>query len=126
MTELHIDYRLPGYNEAHNEARTHWSKAAKTKKKCTEEIAWLCKAQRLDPVEGKTAVIITWGTKGDRRDPDNIGSGIKYILDGLVLGGILESDTKKHVGTIIHRFDEKETDTRVLLMGNFHDLLRVQ
>ena len=115
MNELHIDYRLPGYNEAHNEARTHWSKAARTKKQYTDAISWLCKTQKLEPVKGKVNIDILWGTYKDRRDPDNVYSGVKYILDGLVLGGVLEGDTKKYIGKISHDFDDGTSITIVRL-----------
>lgn len=113
MTELIIDYRLPGYNEAHNEARTHWSQAARTKKQETEAIAWLCKAQKLQPIKGKVDIGISWGTKGDHRDPDNIYSGIKYILDGLVLAGILGGDTKQYVQRIENNYNDAYSITVV-------------
>jgi len=113
MTELLIDYRLPGYNEAHNEARAHWSQAAKTKKQYTDSIGWLCKAHKIQLIEGKVDICVVWGTYKDHRDPDNIYSGIKYILDGLVLGGVLKGDTKKYIRRIEHNYNDQSIITAV-------------
>ena len=115
MTELHIPFRLPGYNKAHNEARTHWAKAAATKKQYTNDIAWLCREQKLQPIKEKVDIDILWGTYKDCRDPDNIASGCKYAIDGLVLGGILEGDTRKYIGKISHDFDDGTSITIVRL-----------
>ena len=113
MVEFYIPFRLPGFNEAHNDARTHWSKAAETKRNATESVGWLCK--RLQPIHGKVNVTILWGMKGDNRDPDNVYSGVKYILDGLVSMGILESDTKRHIGSIHADHDDGSDITVVRL-----------
>lgn len=115
MTELHIDYRLPGYNDHENKARSHWSKAAEEKKTHTEAIMWLCKAQKLQPINGKVDIDILWGMKNDCRDPDNVYSAQKYLLDGLVLAGILEGDTKRYIGRITHDHDDGTSITVVRL-----------
>ena len=49
-------------------------------------------------------ITITWMETDRRRDPDNISSGIKFILDAFVHAGIIENDGWKQVKSIKHNF----------------------
>lgn len=43
------------------------------------------------------SIAITWYTKNERTDPDNVAFAKKYILDALVTKGILRNDTRKDI-----------------------------
>ena len=38
-----------------------------------------------------------WHERTKRRDPDNIASAKKFVLDALVKNGVLEDDSRKYV-----------------------------
>lgn len=45
---------------------------------------------------------IKWYEKNKRRDPDNVFSAIKYILDSLVEAGVFPNDGQKQVEGIVN------------------------
>lgn len=45
---------------------------------------------------------IKWYEKNKRRDPDNVFSAIKYILDSLVEVGVFPNDGQKQVEGIVN------------------------
>ena len=50
-------------------------------------------------------VEITWYEKDRRRDPDNIGSAKKYILDSLVEAGVFPDDGWKYIKGFTDNFE---------------------
>ena len=44
-------------------------------------------------------------TKSDRRDPDNIASACKYILDSMQQVGKLKNDSRKYITGLYHDFE---------------------
>lgn len=56
---------------------------------------------------------ITWYSKDKRKDPDNIASGIKFLLDGLVEAGVLPNDGWKEIRSISHSFHIDKANPRV-------------
>lgn len=66
----------------------------------------------------RAGLIIGWGAKSRRKDPDNIASGIKFILDGLVKAGALSNDAWKNIVMIHHFFFlSKEPRIQVTIVG---------
>lgn len=51
----------------------------------------------LTPRDDRVLVHFTWYEKDKKRDPDNIVFAKKFILDGLVLAGVLPNDTQRWV-----------------------------
>lgn len=47
--------------------------------------------------KGKVHVTCVWYEKDKRRDPDNIASGIKFVLDGLVEAKVIQNDSQKYI-----------------------------
>lgn len=95
---LIISGKLPSRNEAENAARSHWAKGAKIKRENTELVYFNVIAARLKPIIGTAKIIITFYERDRKRDADNIiGGGAKYILDGLVMAGIIKDDSQKYV-----------------------------
>jgi len=69
-------------------------------------------AKKLPKFE-KVVLIITWHEPDRRRDPDNIMGGQKFILDGLVMAGVIPDDSQKHIQGIVHRFGIDRKNPRI-------------
>lgn len=99
--------KFPDMNRVIAEVKVHWRKYHKTKKTYTQYAClvakgmWKSRSAFKNPVN----VHILWKVKGNRKDPDNVSHGIKYILDGLVLAGVLHDDSRKQVNSIKHDFE---------------------
>lgn len=78
--------------------RTNKFKASHIKKLETERIAWECKLQKVKKItEAIPEVFIDWYVKDLKKDADNITFAKKFILDGLVLAGVLPNDNRKYI-----------------------------
>jgi len=94
---------LPTHNEfiaANNKNRYV---GAQMKKVSTEAVAWAAKEQ-LKPVEGVCEYMFIWNEPNKKRDPDNIAFAKKFIMDGLIMAGIIPNDGWQNVGGFIDRF----------------------
>lgn len=105
-----IEGRLPGLNEMIEAAKSHFGAYASMKQTYTDMVAWLAKKL---PTYERVALIITWYEPDERRDPDNIMAGQKFILDGLVAAGTIPNDSQKYVRGIMHRFEVDRQNPRV-------------
>ena len=94
---LILNYLPTTLNTYINAERGNKYVAAKIKKEETEKVAWECKAQKLKPVKGEVWLSFYWYVKNKRRDADNIAFSKKFIIDGLVKGGIIKNDNLKVV-----------------------------
>ena len=99
---LIISGRLPDLNETIDVCRRDKYMAAREKKRCTEMVAWIARAANIKRMS-RVDLIVTWYEETRKRDPDNIHAGIKFILDGLVLAGVIKNDTQRYVGDVTHR-----------------------
>ena len=109
---LIIPCELPALNEVIDKSKRHWSQYAKEKKQWTRFIALLARLN-LKPVEKQVSLSITWVCKDRRRDPDNICSAKKFVIDGLVAGGILGNDGWKQISCFSDFFDVDNKRPRV-------------
>jgi Holliday junction resolvase RusA-like endonuclease len=107
---LKIPGRLPGLNEIIDAAKSHFGEYASMKETYTNMVGWLAKKL---PTYEKVALIITWYEPDQRRDPDNIMAGQKFILDGLVAAGVIQNDSQRYVRGITHRFRVDRINPRV-------------
>jgi|GEM_PF-755348 hypothetical protein len=109
-----IEYpgRLPGLNEIIDAAKRSPYEYAKMKDRYTSEIGWL--AKKLPRYE-RVNITITWYEPNMRRDPDNVMAGQKFILDGLVVGGAIPKDTRRHVKKITHIPELDRENPRVVI-----------
>lgn len=108
-----IEGRLPGLNEmidAAKQGKGKYQPYSIMKQTYTDTVAWLAKKL---PAYEKVALIITWHEPDQRRDPDNIMAGQKFILDGLVAAGTIPNDSQKYVRGIVHRFKVDRKNPRV-------------
>ena len=106
MTQsLTIPGRFPVLNEMLAAARARRGKGSAysaMKKEMTEIVMAQCSIQDLRTMYGPVEVHITAFEINKRRDPDNISAGaFKFVLDGLVKSGIIETDSQKIVKKIV-------------------------
>ena len=110
---LIIPGTMPGLNEMIDEARIHRMRSAEQKKLYTELVMWYAKKAKIPKME-RVSLNITWYEPNRRRDPDNVaGGGTKFILDGMVLAGVLDNDGWKQVKGIKHDFEVDRGRPRV-------------
>lgn len=111
---LIIPGRLAGLNEMTASNRTHWAKGASLKKEETQKVADEARKQ-LSRVKITEPVLleIVWYEKNNKRDIDNIASGVKFILDGLVEAGVLVNDSQKYVKGLVHSFALDRFEPRI-------------
>lgn len=97
MAETHrftIPGRLPGMNEIIAAAKSHYGQYSAQKAENTALVAACAKGL---PKLNAAHIRICWFEPDERRDVDNVASGAKYVLDGIVRAGVLPNDTRKHV-----------------------------
>lgn len=92
-----IPGRFPGMNEIIKEARGNKYASARQKARFTMLTRTLVNLSFQLPIAHfgqmkKVWIDFRWVEKNTRRDPDNICAGKKFILDGLVLSGLLKND----------------------------------
>jgi len=97
---LTIDEKLPSLNEYINRINANRYKGDSFKKEIQQHIGWHVKASKLKPITNKVDLNIQWHESSARRDPDNIYSAVKYILDCLQDMGLLKNDTQKYIRNI--------------------------
>lgn len=97
-----IPGRLPGLNEmidAAKKGKGKYQPYAEMKDTYTNMVAWLAKKL---PTYNRINIVITWYEPNEKRDPDNVMAGQKFVLDGLVRAGTIPNDTKKYIESITH------------------------
>ena len=107
-----IPGELPDLNQIIAESKNHWGSYSSLKKANTQLVAF-CTKQATKRRYKKIDLDITWYCKNKRKDKDNIMAGTKFILDGLVLAGIITNDGWANIGEIRHKFDVDKQDPRV-------------
>lgn len=95
-------------NEILSKALTQRNLYGKMKKRYTVQVMYEAISQlnvmiSATPGNHKYDLDLVWFVKNKKRDPDNIHSGIKFILDGLVQAKVMPNDTQQFIGTISHR-----------------------
>lgn len=98
--KFYVNQRLDGLNEVIKEARTHWSHGANHKKAQQEIVEWAivaAKKKGLAPVTGPFRLELFFAEPNTARDPDNIVSAKKFILDALQTMKIIPNDNQKFV-----------------------------
>ena len=93
-----IPHRLPGLNEMIAAAKIRIKKGSLYdigKKQHTGYVAAII--GQFDEPLGPVFINFLWQEQNRRRDKDNVAVARKYILDGMVLAGLLAGDGWKHV-----------------------------
>src|SRR5690606_32143178 len=110
-----IEGRLPGLNEiidAAKRGKGKYQPYSMMKQTYTDMVAWLAKKLPKYKYE-QVNIIITWYEPNEKRDPDNIMAGQKFILDALVHAGVIPNDSQKYIAGIVHRFRVDKRRPRV-------------
>lgn len=112
MIKFTIPGRLEGLNELILANRRNRFLGAKIKHEQTDICAAAasgCRRPRGYPL----MIHIHWVEKNSRRDPDNVASAKKYILDGLQAAGIIENDGPKQIRGFIDTFSVDKDRPRI-------------
>lgn len=110
--QFEIKGRLPGLNEIIGACRSHRMAGATQKKKADDECGQWILLGRVPVFPGPVRVHFDWFLD-DRRDPDNVRAGSKFILDALVKAGRLVNDDQKTIVGLSDAFRQDKTDPRV-------------
>ena len=115
--KLVIDGILSSMNKVIGANRSNRYIGARLKRASTEMVAYYCLAQNLKPFKNKIDLNITFKCKDRRTDKDNIISTTKFILDGLVLAGIIPNDGWSEIGDLNYKFSvDKENPQTIVEM----------
>ena len=103
-----VTHKFPSLNEAIAAAKKHWAVYAKMKKENTSLVAEYVRSLRGSsdfPLgvfnQVSLRLMFQERARGRLRDWDNITFAKKFILDGLVVAGVIPDDSPKHI-TDIH------------------------
>lgn len=112
---------LPSMNEYSDAQRVNRYKGANMKKKAT----YLCRDAFLLATDGigtfetidyQVVVDVVWYCKDRRKDPDNIISSLKFILDGLQKAEIIKGDGWRHISSIKPSWEVDKENPRIEVM----------
>lgn len=96
-----VSAKLPSLNEYTRANRNHWATGGRMKAEIEEIIIWSIRCARnrgeVHPVHCPVHIEFVWHEKTRRRDPDNIFSAKKFLLDAMQTAGILEGDGQRHI-----------------------------
>ena len=108
-----IPGELPDLNQIIAETKNHWGSYSSLKKANTQLVAFCAKRDTKRRYK-KIDIDITWHCKNKKRDKDNImAGGLKMILDGLVVAGVIQNDGWAHIGSINNHFEVDKNNPRV-------------
>lgn len=110
-----VQGELPDLNTIIKESkrgRGNWQPYNDLKHEHTIRVMAACRGIR--PFD-KINVDIEWVCKNKRKDKDNIMAGTKFIMDGLVVSGIIENDGWGEIGDITHSFYVDKENPRVIV-----------
>lgn len=94
---LTIDQRLDGLNDIIAANRKHWSAGNKLKEANELIVQWAIKTSHVKPINGPFKMEIFFSEPNEKRDPDNILSAKKFLLDALQQMQIIPNDGQKQV-----------------------------
>ena len=100
MVKIKIPFQLPTLNKILATAkmqRLFYSPYNKQKSELTDKIKIIARRQFDGLLKYPVEVAIKWICANRRTDPDNIASGKKFLLDGLIDADILDDDGWKQI-----------------------------
>lgn len=93
--------------------RGKWQPYNEMKQEHTNIVAWIAKSEIKKQLK-KIDLTITWICKNRRKDKDNImAGGLKMILDGLVVAGVIKNDGWSEIGSINNHFEVDKDNPRI-------------
>lgn len=102
--QFFVKGKFPGMNEmiaAAKSGRGAGNAYSRMKSIFTAKVAGTARAAKITRVR-RAFISLTWHEETKRRDPDNFVAAQKFVLDGLVNSGVLESDGWNHVTGLDH------------------------
>jgi Holliday junction resolvase RusA-like endonuclease len=104
-------------NEVVGLARTNRFAAASSKKSETSYVAMEVRRQmgRVPLIAGRCEYAFEWHCKDTRKDPDNIASAKKAILDGLQEAGLIPDDSWRYVAGFSDSFHVDRENPRIVI-----------
>lgn len=96
-----IEGKFPSLNEYTRACRAHWSRGAKMKQESERLACWYIQLAKLNgtlrDVDWPVVIHFEWTERTRRRDPDNVFSAKKFILDAMQRMGVLPNDNQKYI-----------------------------
>ena len=108
-----IPHELPALNQTIEAGKRHWSKYSRLKREYTELVACLARRQLRPVLSGRVYLSFVWYCRNRKRDPDNIASAKKFIIDGLVTAGILPNDSLRWIMGFSDAFEVDAANPRI-------------
>ena len=100
-SSFRVAYKFPGMNEYTNLNRIHWTKGREAKKAAEEAVLWAIREAkaygRIQEIKPPYWILFEWHEATAKRDPDNIASAKKYVLDAMQKGGMIEKDSQRFI-----------------------------
>lgn len=82
----------------------------------TQRVAFECINQKVTRVEKYPVIVnFSWYSKDNRMDIDNVCFAKKFILDGMVIAGVLDNDSRKFVNGFKDMFYVDKRNPRVVV-----------
>lgn len=91
-----VEGKFPDFNQMIKLSKSHYLAYSSMKKKWTKKVAEAAIEAKITPGDS-IYLKLEWHEPTKRRDPDNIASAIKFVLDGLVTAGVIPNDGWKQV-----------------------------
>ena len=114
MQKIIIQGELCDLNTYINTTRANKFASAKIKKEQTNYVWGCCKEQGAKPIKDYPIMIsFKWFVKNKRKDPDNVCFQKKWIMDGLVLAGVIENDTMEFIEGFQDSFEVDKENPRI-------------
>jgi len=120
IAKLIIEDKLPSLNDYISKINRNKHIGNKFKHDVQERINWYIKASKIKPIKCKVDLEIHWHEKTKRRDPDNIYSAIKYVLDSLQEMGIIQNDNQNCIRNIFNYLIHDKRDYVAVI---FHEVI---
>ncbi len=115
IARLTIGMRLPSLNEYISKLNHNKYVANKFKADIQAYINGYIVASHLKPITQKIDIEAHWYEATKKRDPDNIYSAVKYLLDSLQEMGIIPNDSQKYIRHIHNYLEHAEVDYVVVI-----------
>lgn len=89
--------QLPALNTVIGANRANKYVGAKLKRETQDKIRSAIRMAHIMPFKGAVRLSMTFYEPNRKRDPDNVFSVVKFILDALTEEGIIEGDSQKYL-----------------------------
>lgn len=111
MIKFTIPGELTDLNTYVNAERSNKYAGAKIKENNTNVCTLY--AKRLPTITEQVEINITWYCESQKKDPDNISFGKKFLIDGLVKAGVLKNDGWKQIKGFTDKFVLDRNNPRI-------------